>query len=195
MIFTPGVQLGQPDEGDHQKGSGAGAVVSVVAADDKGGGPDNGGLLFEADLPGLVGPVVAAQGNHRHHRQHRQQHVFQDGVRRAVLKPGADDGARQREGDGGGEERPVHIAVFDEPGGGEDGADGGGDLVGPQGVGRRQAAEGNEMGRTGDDSAAAGDGVHEGGQKYAQAQQQNDPQSEAVNGDLRKQGKHRRISF
>ena len=170
-----GIQLGEPDKNEHQEGAGAGAVVPVIGADDQSACPDDGRLFFEIDLAGLVGPLPVPQGDESHNGQHHQQQVFQYHIRRVELEPGTAHGAQQRQDDGGGKQLPVHEAVFDEPGGGEHGADTRRELVGAQSVIGRQAGEGNEVSGDGDDAAAAGNGVHERGQKHAHADQQDDP--------------------
>ena len=49
---------------------------------------------------------------------------------------------------------------MDEPGGGKDRSDAGGELIRPQRVVNREPGEAHEVGGNGDDPAAAGDGVH-----------------------------------
>ena len=190
-----GVQLGEADENDHQEGAGAGTVISVVPADEKGRRPDD-----ESAEPGgqglrLVRPFVGPQGDEGHHRQHQQQQVFQYHRRGVVLEPGAAHGPHQRQHHGGGEQGPVHIALPDEAGGGKHGADAGGQLVGAQGVVGGEIMKPHQVGGHGDDAAASGDGVHKGPQENADADQQYHPEGYAVHRDVSQEGNHENSLF
>ena len=111
--------------------------------------------------------------------------VLQNHGRSMMLKPGAAHGANQRQHDGGGKQRPVHIALPDEAGGGKHRADTGREFIGTQCVVNRELAQAHEVGRHRDDSAAACNGVHKGAKEHTGADQQHDPQRHTVHGDLR----------
>ena len=180
-----GVQLGEADENNHQESAGAGAVIPVVPADDKGCPPDD-----EPAEPGLQGlrfvrPGVGPQGDEGHHRQHHQQQILQHHRRGVVLEPGAAYGPYQGQYHRGGEQRPVHVALPDEPCSGKHGADAGGQLVGAQGVVGGEIMKPHQVGGHGDDAAASGDSVHKGAQENAHTDQQHHPQCHAVDGDVR----------
>ena len=187
-----GVQLGEADADDHQEGAGAGAVIAVVGADDEGGGPHDELLLQGVNGFRLVGPAAGAQGDEGHDGQNHQQEILQDHIRRVVLQPRADDGACHRQENGGSEQVPLHEAVFNVAGGGEHRADAGGELVGAQHEIGGEAVEGQQVGGHGNDTAAAGDGVHETGQKHTHEHQQDGPQGEACHHRIRQKREHRK---